>query len=90
MGKGSRLRIAALQSWKAQLDAHKDALIAALTHDTGRSLESVVEVYGLMSTIDRWCAQAPRTVKGRRTLSNVQSPLKCSAAGCTLRARRRH
>ncbi len=62
-GGGLEARITALQSWKAQIDAHKDPLIAALTHDTGRSLESVVEVYGLTSMIDRWCARAPQLLK---------------------------
>ena len=60
---GLEARIDVLQKWKTQLTTHKDALVAAVTHDTGRSRESAVEVYGLIGTLERWCAQAPDLLK---------------------------
>ncbi len=63
VGGGLEARVKTLQTWKTQIDEHKDALVAAVTQDTGRSRESVVEVYGLMGTLERWCAQAPELLR---------------------------
>jgi succinate-semialdehyde dehydrogenase / glutarate-semialdehyde dehydrogenase len=52
-------RAAVMTRWKDAIAAHKDALVSALTHDTGRARESGLEVLGIMGTIDRWCQQAP-------------------------------
>ncbi len=48
-------RIAALQTWKTALERHLPALIEALTQDTGRRHESVLEAQLIGQSIDRWC-----------------------------------
>lgn len=51
-------RIAAMQAWKAALEKHQSALIEALTLDTGRRHESVLEAQLIGQSIDRWCRLA--------------------------------
>ncbi len=51
-------RAEVLQRWKAEIDAAKDALIAAVTLDTGRRRESLREADSLGKWIDRWSAVA--------------------------------
>lgn len=48
-------RIGAMQAWKESFLRHRDAVIAALSVDTGRRIESVLEADLLASAIDRWC-----------------------------------
>ena len=48
-------RIDVLQRWKMALEKHRSAIIDALTVDTGRHSESVLEVQILFNSIDRWC-----------------------------------
>jgi len=57
--KGVTHRIETLQRWKQALQDRKSALIEALTADTGRLSESVLEVDSLLSGLDRWCCLAP-------------------------------
>ena len=57
--KGVAHRIESLQRWKQALLNRKSVLIEALTADTGRLSESVLEVDSLLSGIDRWCRLAP-------------------------------
>ena len=52
---GVACRVAILQKWKASLLAHNDLIINALTHDTGRKSESILEANLMQSSIDRWC-----------------------------------
>ncbi|MEA5537586.1 aldehyde dehydrogenase family protein [Limnoraphis robusta Tam1] len=52
-------RIEVLQQWKQALISEKQALIQALVEDTGRMRESVMEVDGVISSLDRWCKLAP-------------------------------
>jgi succinate-semialdehyde dehydrogenase/glutarate-semialdehyde dehydrogenase len=52
-------RIEVLQAWKQVLIARKADLIDALTTDTGRVSESVLEVDSLLSSLERWCRLAP-------------------------------
>jgi succinate-semialdehyde dehydrogenase / glutarate-semialdehyde dehydrogenase len=52
-------RVATLQSFKAALQQHREALTDALINDTGRRMISIVEVGGVLGMIDRWCAAAP-------------------------------
>ena len=56
---GLAKRIEALQLWKQVIISHKEELINALVIDTGRLLESVLEVDSFVSSIDRWCRLAP-------------------------------
>jgi succinate-semialdehyde dehydrogenase / glutarate-semialdehyde dehydrogenase len=51
-------RIAVLQDWRKAVDIHKPALIAALTADTGRHWETLLEVDLVATSIDRWCGIA--------------------------------
>lgn len=60
--QGIAHRIEALQAWKAALQDRKDALVEAVTADTGRLAESVLEVESLLSGIERWCRLAPELV----------------------------
>ncbi|MGB3200522.1 MAG: aldehyde dehydrogenase family protein, partial [Nodosilinea sp.] len=60
--QGVSHRIEALQAWKAALQDRKDALVEAVTADTGRLAESVLEVESLLSGIERWCRLAPELV----------------------------
>ncbi|MCS7037932.1 MAG: aldehyde dehydrogenase family protein [Saprospiraceae bacterium] len=53
-------RMAALQAWKSALNRHLPALVEALTADTGRRHESVLEAQLIGQSIDRWC-QASET-----------------------------
>ena len=48
-------RISAMQAWKQEVITHKQALIDALSHDTGRFWETVLEVDIVAQSIDRWC-----------------------------------
>jgi succinate-semialdehyde dehydrogenase / glutarate-semialdehyde dehydrogenase len=54
--EGVAFRIKALQDWKTALANYQEAIIEALTIDTGRRSESVLEMQILLSSIDRWCA----------------------------------
>ena len=56
---GLEQRIRGLQQWKQGLLSQKDALIQALVTDTGRLSESITELEGVLSSIDRWCRLAP-------------------------------
>jgi len=51
-------RVAALQQWKTASEAMFPQLIEALSADTGRKSESVLEAQLIASSIDRWCSIA--------------------------------
>jgi len=55
---GIQYRIKALTAWNEQILLHKDEIIEALTIDTGRYHESVLEFNLLPTTIHRWIAWA--------------------------------
>ena len=65
-------RVAVLQRWKAALLANRDAIVDALTTDTGRHLLAHAEFGGTVAAIDRWCAQAPRLVQEEEGRSQAQ------------------
>ncbi len=52
-------RLAVLAQMAAALAAENEALVGAISADTGRRSESVVEVQGVIGTIQRWLADAP-------------------------------
>ncbi|WP_433413057.1 aldehyde dehydrogenase family protein [Microtetraspora malaysiensis] len=52
-------RATALLTWREEIDAARDELVAALTADTGRLTESVMEVDAVSGMLERWAAQAP-------------------------------
>lgn len=57
--RGIGYRIEVLQAWKQALIGRKAELVQAITTDTGREMESVLEVDSVLSSIDRWCRVAP-------------------------------
>ncbi len=56
--KGIDYRILVLQDWKKSVLRHKEAIIQALTLDTGRYRESVLEADLIEKSIDKWCGIA--------------------------------
>ena len=52
-------RIDALLAFARAVDGHRDALVAALTRDTGRLPESALEVQSLVGAIEHWCDRVP-------------------------------
>ncbi|WP_153722870.1 aldehyde dehydrogenase family protein [Sporosarcina cascadiensis] len=52
-----------LQHWKVSIENHKEEIIAALTADTGRASETVLEFNSILSMIDRWCKLAPEILQ---------------------------
>ena len=52
-------RIEALQSWKSAIESARPEIVEALIHDTGRVVESEMEVDAILRSIDRWCGLAP-------------------------------
>ncbi len=65
-------RVAVLQRWKDQLNAHRGAIVEALVIDTGRHLLAQAEFGGTVAAIDRWCAQAPQLVREVEGRSQAQ------------------
>jgi acyl-CoA reductase-like NAD-dependent aldehyde dehydrogenase len=65
-------RIEVMQQWKAALLSHRDAIVGALTIDTGRHLLAQAEFGGTVGAIDRWCALAPALVRGEEGRSKAQ------------------
>ncbi len=57
-GAGVGYRIDVMQRWKIALTHHREAIIDALVLDTGRRIESVLEVDIVLKSIDRWCGIA--------------------------------
>ncbi len=55
---GVNYRIDAMQCWKTAVQKHLNAIVEALTLDTGRKKESILEANLLISSIDRWCGIA--------------------------------
>lgn len=56
--KGVEARIRVMQAWKVALNRHLDDLTDALTLDTGRRHESLLEARLIGQSIDRWCGIA--------------------------------
>lgn len=60
-------RAARLVEFAEALRSAHDDLVAALTADTGRVVESVMEANQVAGMADRWAAAAPRLLADRRT-----------------------
>jgi len=56
---GADARLAAIGAFAEAMLAEREALAAALTADTGRQRESVMEVDGMVATLRRWLHDAP-------------------------------
>lgn len=50
-----QFRIDTLKAWQKALEEQKESLIEALTIDTGRKLETLIEVDFLLNSVDEWC-----------------------------------
>lgn len=61
--KGIDYRVQVLEAWKQQLILHKAALTDALSIDTGRYKETVLEVDLCIQSISRWCNIATQFFK---------------------------
>lgn len=61
--KGIDYRVQVLEEWKQQLIKHKTALTNALSIDTGRYKETVLEVDLCIQSISRWCDIAANLLK---------------------------
>ncbi|GGT17006.1 aldehyde dehydrogenase family protein [Nonomuraea spiralis] len=53
-------RAAALLAWRKEISAAESILVSALTADTGRYAESVMEVRSVLGMLERWAGQAPK------------------------------
>ncbi|HAC63293.1 MAG TPA: aldehyde dehydrogenase [Cyanothece sp. UBA12306] len=60
---GLENRIQVLQNWQEVILSYKDEILAALILDTGRKTESILEIDGLISAIDRWCNISPKLLE---------------------------
>jgi succinate-semialdehyde dehydrogenase / glutarate-semialdehyde dehydrogenase len=58
-GAGVQARADTLRAWLPQLQARREAIVAALSVDTGRWAEAELEFNAVCSSIERWCTQAP-------------------------------
>jgi aldehyde dehydrogenase (NAD+) len=56
---GIEKRVEAIQQWKKNIVSHQEKLTKALVNDTGRLIESRLEIESVISSIDRCCQVAP-------------------------------
>lgn len=56
---GLDTRLEALRQWHGALARHREAIVGALTVDTGRHGVSVLELDLVLGALDRWCRIAP-------------------------------
>lgn len=70
-GLGLKKRIEVLRSFGDRLDDHRDAIVRALSTDTGRHAIARQEVDGLQRSIDRWCNDAPGLLDDREKASTT-------------------
>lgn len=56
---GLEARCTAMRAWRDRIVARREDLIDALIADTGRRIESVLEVDAIVGSISRWCDAAP-------------------------------
>ncbi len=69
---GLAQRIQVMQRWKEIVLEHRDELIAALSTDTGRLRESVIEVDSVPLMIDWWSRVAPEVLStGQEQLTSI-------------------
>lgn len=68
---GIKKRVEVMQDWKQAILSQKDDLVQALVADTGRLIESRMEVDSVVSSLDRWCGLAPDLLLPKETLTAV-------------------
>jgi acyl-CoA reductase-like NAD-dependent aldehyde dehydrogenase len=64
-GRGLDARLNALRLWRDELARERDAVIEALTLDTGRHGVSALELDLVLGHLDRWCRLAPSLLADR-------------------------
>ncbi|NEQ77798.1 MAG: aldehyde dehydrogenase family protein [Okeania sp. SIO2C9] len=64
---GIEKRIQAMQQWKETIFSHREKLTQALVNDTGRLIESRLEIDSVANSIDRWCKLAPQLLSTEST-----------------------
>lgn len=69
---GLDARIAALRRYAEALTRHRDAIVAALALDTGRTLIAHAELAGTLAAIERWCRSAPELLREVEGVSGAQ------------------
>lgn len=75
---GMEHRIAVLRRWADAIDAHRDAIAAALAIDTGRTAIAVGEVRSASRNIRRWCDYGPSLIATPVHESGVMPSLRYS------------
>lgn len=58
-----------LRTYADRLEAHSEAIVAALSVDTGRQTVARVEVYGVVENLRRWAGRAPELFAALPTAS---------------------
>src|SRR5437868_1687277 len=66
----AEVRATQLRSLADAIGRHRDALIAALTIDTGRAAISVIEVDSIVRTLVRWAQSAPELIRRYQPVGN--------------------
>lgn len=69
---GAEGRAALLLQWADALQANAEAIVGALSADTGRLAIAQVELFGVIGTLQRWAAIGPAIIAGL-DITNVQS-----------------
>jgi len=64
-------RVMVFKRWQRALVDHKREIVDALALDTGRKALAVMEFDGLLSSIDRWCGEAPDLLKSHSQTSKT-------------------
>lgn len=64
---GIEKRIEAMQQWKKAILSDQEKLIQTLANDTGRLIESRIEIDSVVNSIDRWCKLAPELLATAET-----------------------
>lgn len=62
---GAQGRADVLLRWREQIVQSGDAIVEALTRDTGRRTESRLELNSILGMLDRWTTQAPQMLAPR-------------------------
>ncbi len=60
-------RVETIQQWKKAILSDQEKLSKALANDTGRLIESTIEIESVTNSIDRWCNLAPELLASGET-----------------------
>lgn len=71
---GVQQRCLILKQWQQAVSENAEAIIEALSIDTGRRLISEFEVHGLIGMIERWAARAPELLEPAEAANSKMAP----------------